>query len=94
MREGKEPAEQSERASLASEGQRGLGLSVVGGDITLRWEAIQHSLWGREDKVRMVSDINTFIDLEEGGMSEFLSCGSMFTVIFPKSMEESGEGLN
>lgn len=37
MREGKEPAEQSERASLASEGQRGLGLSVVGGDITLRW---------------------------------------------------------
>lgn len=42
-------------ASQTTEGPARIGTYVVGGDIILKWEEIQHSLSGREDKVRMVS---------------------------------------
>lgn len=47
-----------------------------------------------EDKVRIVSEINSFTDLEEGGVNEFVSGGSIFTMNLRQGVEESVKGLN
>lgn len=65
-----------------AESLRGLGFCVAGREGILRWEEVQNTLGGGRMKSGCPNSSIFFIDLEEGDVNLFITCGSIFFWVF------------